>query len=314
MRSRRTLVLVVASLLVAAAAFAVLSRFSPVQTTGLTFPICTQEWGSQGPALVASCVTFMQSYSPDLSPVYVSSLWWHQSYLEIAEGFAILALLLPLLTVKRLDLSWLHRPLAPRFPARLLTALVIIGGLTFALFTAGVATFHDGGVFQWFFLTVDRTFQHGDDLQPYGAVAFVVWGLTLFALALRRGLVGAIRAFGLPALLFLTAVLLALDSVEMVSHVTMFLTWSLGGIPLLNNWSLFVVSVGLTGSTVYVSSLWWHQSYLEIAEGFAIRTYIRADGRGLEVEAIAPCSHGDQRKVHRWTILKIGAEPAKESA
>jgi len=133
MRSRRTLVLVVASLLVAAAAFAVLSRFSPVQTTGLTFPICTQEWGSQGPALVASCVTFMQSYSPDLSPVYVSSLWWHQSYLEIAEGFAI-------------------------------------------------------------------------------------------------------------------------------------------------------------------------------------RTYIRADGRGLEVEAIAPCSHGDQRKVHRWTILKIGAEPAKESA
>gem|GEM_PF-5718110 len=48
--------------------------------------------------------------------------------------------------------------------------------------------------------------------------------------------------------------------------------------------------------------------------GVAIRTYIRADGRGLEVEAIAPCSHGDQRKVHRWTILKIGAEPAKESA
>jgi hypothetical protein len=81
----------------------------------------------------------------------------------------------------------------------------------------------------------------------YGALAFLIWGLTIAALSLARGFAKAVEFFALPSILFLTVVVLLFDPGEMDSQaVNLVSGLTFNGISLLSNWSLFTVSLFLT--------------------------------------------------------------------
>jgi len=171
----------------------------------------------------------------------VSQFLLFKSYAQISEGFAALALLFPLLTsptiVKRLDFSWLHRPLAPRFPRRLLVPLVLVGASIFALFAIVDATYYD--------TIFSRTFVNAIAVNSsyyYGVISFGTWFATVALLTLRRGFLGAMKVFGLPAILFLEAVLLVFLPRAMPIHVTQFANWSAGVIDLVSNWFVLMIA------------------------------------------------------------------------
>ncbi len=171
----------------------------------------------------------------------VSQFLLFKSYAQISEGFAALALLFPLLTsptiVKRLDFSWLHRPLAPRFPRRLLVPLVLVGASIFALFAIVDATYYD--------TVFSRTFVNAIAVNSsyyYGVISFGTWFATVALLTLRRGFLGAMKVFGLPAILFLEAVLLMFLPRAMPIHVTQFANWSAGVIDLVSNWFVLMIA------------------------------------------------------------------------
>jgi hypothetical protein len=71
---------------------------------------------------------------------------------------------------------------------------------------------------------------------------FGVWGLTVAVLALHRGFVGAMKVFGLPAILFLEVALLVFQPIAVPTMVTVFASWSVGGIELASNWFVLIIT------------------------------------------------------------------------
>lgn len=173
-------------------------------------------------------------------------LWQYQSYAEIAEGFAVLALLVPLLSAKRLDLAWLHRPLVPTFPKLWVITLVLTGTVLYALcvFTASEYWNLVHSAYRSSFLTLFQILSLESSFSV-GTLGFGAWCLAVFVLSFRKDLVTSMKFFGLPAILFLMSMLLAFDYGEMTTKVTRFTAWMVNGIPLLSNWFVFIVSAGL---------------------------------------------------------------------
>ncbi|MGP8057060.1 MAG: hypothetical protein ACLP9K_05630 [Nitrososphaerales archaeon] len=250
-RSALKRLLAVMLFLATSLAFAVLAWNSPVKSLSqLTFPYC-----GTNPHFAPSCVAFAQANFPTSSPLF-HFFWSYQSYAEIAEGFAILALSLPLLTVKKLDFAWLHRPLAPRFPRQLFMALATVGASFFALSAVMDANYYNWvhSSYRGYYLSLLQALRFESSLS-LGVTAFGVWGLTVLVLSFRRGIVGGIRIFGLPAILCLMSMLLIFDSGEMTLNVTKFITLSAGGIDLVSNWLVLTVSAGLMGWAVLKGTL-----------------------------------------------------------
>ena len=80
----------------------------------------------------------------------------------------------------------------------------------------------------------------------YGALAFLIWGLTIIALSLAKGLAKAVKLFALPSVLFLTLVVLLFDPGEMDSQaINLVSGFTFDGISLLSNWFLLTVSLFL---------------------------------------------------------------------
>ncbi len=81
----------------------------------------------------------------------------------------------------------------------------------------------------------------------YGALALLIWGLTIAALSLARGFAKAVKFFALPSILFLTVVVLLFDPGEMDSQaVNVVSGFTFNGMSLLSNWSLLTISLFLT--------------------------------------------------------------------
>lgn len=242
----KALLLAVALLLCASAAFAVMAYLSPVKSfSQLTFPMC-----GNNPNWVPYCVSFEMANFPQQSPLY-NTLWSYQAHVEIAEGFAVLVLLISLMSVKRLDCAWLHRPLAPRFPKPLVIILALTGASFFVTCALVGANYYN-------FVHTQNWGIYSSLLYPLslgnngalGVPAFCAWCLTVLVISLRTGLVGAVKEFGVPALLFLMSALVVFDSGEMILYVTQFTKWSVGGVPLISNWCALIVSAGLFGWTL----------------------------------------------------------------
>jgi len=193
--------------------------------------------------LASFCQPSDMSYSP------CNAIWITQSYFGITEGLAVAAVLSFLFALKRPSFAWLDRPLAPRFPKWLLVAFVLVGASTFVFFALMSATYDTWQLsrsFSQFFMF--HTIQaQGSSV---GVVALAIWGLTVLCLTLRKGFIGALRIFGLPAIVFLGVTLLYFYLDQMTNHATNFTTWSLGGIYILSNWTVFVASASLEASLI----------------------------------------------------------------
>jgi hypothetical protein len=233
----------VVPLLAASLIFAALAWSSPVKVDpNWKFSICDYPTRAETDA----CNAFELKFAPQIHPAYRAELWFHQSYVEIAEGLAALALLFPLLSVKRLDFTWLHKPFAPWFPRWLFLLLVLVGAGIFGVYAVADSTLAEipkfsGSVFSW----SNKAFGVG-----YGTIALTMWGLTILALSLHKGFIGSLKIFGFPAILFLTVMLWMFDSRDMIYHVTNFAMWSLRGIDLVSNWFVLVICAGLEGWVV----------------------------------------------------------------
>jgi hypothetical protein len=81
----------------------------------------------------------------------------------------------------------------------------------------------------------------------YGALAFLIWGLTIGALSLAIGFTKAVKFFAVPSILFLTIVVLLFDPMEMDRQaINLVSGFTLDGISLLSNWFLLTLSLCLT--------------------------------------------------------------------
>jgi hypothetical protein len=176
--------------------------------------------------------------------------WLYQSSAEIAEGFAIMAVLSFSLTFKRPAFPWLSKPVAPRLPGRLATALALVGASAFAFLALVDSTYYDLAFSRSFIGLFHRWHFSVIPIQGsgFGVLVLGVWGLTVLCLSLHRGLLGGVKTFGLPAILFLMLALLAFDPKEMVIHVTLLTAWSVDGVAVLSNWVVLMVASFLTAS------------------------------------------------------------------
>ena len=81
----------------------------------------------------------------------------------------------------------------------------------------------------------------------YGALASLMWGLTIVALSLAIGFTKAVKFFAVPSILFLTIEVLLFDTIEMDRQaINLVSGLTLDGVSLLSNWFLFTVSLCLT--------------------------------------------------------------------
>lgn len=170
--------------------------------------------------------------------------WDFQSYVGIAEGFGAAAILSFVLVSQWSFSIWFNKPLSLGFSKRLSMTLALVGALTFALFVVMSATYDLWQVSRSFSqMFMFQTIQtQGSSI---GVVAFGVWCLTVFCLALRKGFIGALRTFGFPAIAFLGITLLCVYTDQMVNHITNFTSWRLGGIYVLSNWTVFIASISI---------------------------------------------------------------------
>ncbi|MGD0477930.1 MAG: hypothetical protein ABSB29_07175 [Nitrososphaerales archaeon] len=229
---------VVVPLLAASLVFAALAWSSPVKPSVYKSD-CPAECVTLNLMNTYSCTNYiLPAYfqAMHLDTVPYTANWFYRSYVQLAEGFAALALSVPLLA--RLDLSWLRRPFGLQLSKRVASILGLVGASAFLLL---VLPYRPQKL--WFggfpnFATTEFY---------YGAMAFAVWCLTILVLASRRGFVSAVRIFGFPAILLFMAKLLVINAGEMTNHVTNFLPFSFDGIEIVSNWFVLVISAGLMG-------------------------------------------------------------------
>jgi hypothetical protein len=222
------------------------------------------------PFLVVACALFLFASTITL-PVYLyfdcgrgcpEPIYLWQSLNEIAEGLVAAAVLSLLFVFKwpRFP-SWLSKPLAPRLSKRLITSLVLAGAAAFALFAFVTSTYYTYS-FSHDFVRAFHSFHYQifpNQGSSFGSTGFEIWCLTVFCLTLRTGFIGAMKAFGFPAILFLMAMLLVFDHVEMALHVTLFMSWAVNArtwyyIPVVSNWFTLIVASSLTVLSHFPSS------------------------------------------------------------
>ncbi len=189
-------------------------------------------------------------------------VWSSASQFEVAEGLLIVALLLLSTIVLKssrfgylFDSPFLRRHLKPPL-SRLSAALAALGTLSYALLV--LCNFRQGkdvlDIYGWnltqYPLAVFGYFggsalgQNG--AVGYGALALLIWGLTVVALSLAWGLARGVKIFALPSILFLAVVVLLFDPGQMdLQAVNLVSGLTFDGVSLLSNWFLLTVSVFL---------------------------------------------------------------------
>jgi len=148
---------------------------------------------------------------------------------EIVEGLVVASIVALIYVLKPPLPAWLHRPIAPHFSRRLVTALALSGVFVYVLFAV-----------------VDATYYSFASSYESGILASLVWCLTVLCVAFRTGIVRAIRIFGLPSIVFSMCLLLFSNYLQMTSSLSNLIKWDLNlrgwnDIPLVSNW--FVLTV-----------------------------------------------------------------------
>jgi hypothetical protein len=189
-------------------------------------------------------------------------IWSFVSQFEVAEGLAIVvSLLLLVLLMESCGLSsmfdspvlsdHLRSPLS-----KLFTTLAAGGALSYALLVLcnmkqlnNVLDLNGLNVVQYplaVFGFIGGSAMGRNGAAGYGALALMIWGLTIVALSLGKGLAKAVRLFAIPSILFLTVVVLLYDPGEMDSQaVNVVSGFTYDGISLLSNWALLTISLFL---------------------------------------------------------------------
>ena len=256
---RPGLVVAVIALLGASALFAFMAVCSPLKSFP-TAPACINVGGV---SQVDRCRSMMAQYEAEL----VSDsfpIWLYQSFIEVAEGLSLGALILAMSTLKRPGCAWLDKP-------RALPRQVKLTGATIA--ASGAVIFVVVAVLDWksnipsyiagsSLLIGAQTGTITAGLGQLGtrglAVMFAgICGFILFRL--DRGLWSASRdallRFAAPLVLILEVGLLVLAPLSMFDHAIAYLKLQEGGVQILSNWFVLIVSAILTllGLALYPS-------------------------------------------------------------
>jgi len=231
----------VALLLCVSAAFAGMAYLSPVKSPP-SVPLCSTVNNQYGdPEMTPACQAQVVEYRTALAAWSPWPTWWRQTYADVAEGSAVLALLFSLLTARRLDFSWLHKPLMSWLPKWLSIALALVGASIYIPLIILTSMWDTPfGHTAPFLVLWDTMWGIGP---PISIMAIGAWGLAMLALSSRKGITWALKAFGLPAILYLTVMVLVFDSLEMTTPVTLLVSkLSLYGIDLVSNWLVLMVA------------------------------------------------------------------------
>jgi hypothetical protein len=190
-------------------------------------------------------------------------VWSFVSEFEVIEGVLAVAALLPLSVVMEswgvgstLDSTRLNNLLRSRLSP--LFALLGAGGaLSFVLLVlcnsrkvCSVLDVNGVNIVQYplavlGFIGGSALGQNGQ--LGYGALALVIWILTLGALSIPMGFARAVKFFALPSILFLTIAVLLFDPREMDSQaINLVSQLTFDGVSLLSNWFLLTVSLFFT--------------------------------------------------------------------
>lgn len=189
-------------------------------------------------------------------------VWSFVSQFEVGEGLLVVALLLFAIVLVSREFSFLFSyPVLRKHLksplSHLFTFLAAAGVLSFALLVLcnmkqlnDILDINGLNLVQYplslfGFLGGSAMGQSGR--VGYGALALLMWGLTVIALSLARGFTSAVKRFAVPSILFLTVVVFLFDPGEMGSQAVNLVSGvTFNGIPLLSNWFLLTVSLSLT--------------------------------------------------------------------
>jgi hypothetical protein len=236
---RRRILLLLCLLLVLAGAFAYMASASPVKSLP-SAPLCSTVNNPEGdPVMSQACIRLVAQYKVALASALANPtpLLYYQSYGALAETFWALALLLCLFSVKRLDFGWLHRPLGPRTPKLACTVIALAGASVFIFFVTISSAYYVSPFSHQLVNTLALNLP-----LSFGISAFGIWAVTVGLLSLHRGMIGAMKVFGLPAILLLQIMLLLFQFNAMPIQVAQFVNWSVEGVWLVSNWLVLGVT------------------------------------------------------------------------
>jgi hypothetical protein len=188
-------------------------------------------------------------------------MWSSASQFEVAEGLVVVVLVLLVVVLESRGMVSLFRyPILSKHLksplSRVFTVLAAVGALSYALLVmdnmkqlnhildVGGLDIVQYPLRIFGFFGGSAMGQNGT--AGYGALAFLIWGLTIVSLSLARGFTGAVKLFAIPSILFLTVVVFLFDPGEMASqavNVVSGITYN--GTSLLSNWFLLTVSLAL---------------------------------------------------------------------
>lgn len=209
--------------------------------------------------LVFSAMAFLSV--PPFSTWTLQYPYW--SYAEIAEGFALSAVLLFLLTFLkspnfRVNVPRRLRWVALSFSVASGAAFSVIAG-AMVVFAARLPSYPEalvsldsgsmGETARSILLSCCSWYNSPAAIGTIAflAAAFATLGLVVYHL--EKGLASAfewaLTAFTLPAIIVFIVGLWVFAPSQMVLHVTNFAEWSLGGVFVLSNWTVLVVSASL---------------------------------------------------------------------
>ncbi|MGD0476885.1 MAG: hypothetical protein ABSB29_01820 [Nitrososphaerales archaeon] len=258
-QDRRSRLLVVALILALSAAFAILAYDSPVKSRP---EVCTKTGGGGGytpMAYEAMAICVPAKISNPLYAHAVSQFLFYQSYAEIAEGLAVVAVLSVLLLAlgTRINLhtfAFLSKP--HNLSRRLRTSVLSLAWLFIILYLIVVALNLLPDIIpstKRFIYDMDgrylsfHTFQTtGTSLGVLGFLFLISAGVFLAIYWMNKGisksLQEVIKFLIIPMVFAHQVALLLVNLIEMPDHVTNFATWSYAGVYLMSNWFVLVVS------------------------------------------------------------------------
>jgi hypothetical protein len=230
------LLLAVALLLLASAVLLIYALYLP-HASFPTFRLCTPRM------TVSSCTQMIRQEIAEIAAAK-SYLWLHPFCVEVAEGFAAVALLL-------LVFSRWKIPEDPKSRNRLLSIFGVVFACLFFLLAFGAHI----GYWVWADLHIAsalslRIFLYsilspvpGPPSNGLGVVSFIYFSLACLCFVLRYGVKTTLFRFAAPSVFILMLCILVLDMQEMSLHITNFLTpLTYDGVDLVSNWLALMVS------------------------------------------------------------------------
>lgn len=212
--------------------------------------------------LAASLVfAVLEFYSPPFLPLW---FFHRRARAEIAEGFAVVAVLLLLFQSKpALSRAMpsvaraLARPVTISKNVRRTALVLFVAGtvvysfMVFVDWAAGISflhRFHNYIVSHYFYFHAFQSTGPAVGCVAFLAATFATLGLTIYHLdnGMASALKQALRTFTLPAILVLMVGLVVFWRASgMQEHVTFFAMWSLDGVYLISNYFVLIVSASL---------------------------------------------------------------------